>query len=72
VRNMGVIDLEALDVEVVELPPEEWLRVLDERAQELLGMSGEQFLAAVRAGEEFDHPAADRLEVLARTLIEQA
>jgi hypothetical protein len=65
------INLEALDVEVVELPPDELHRLLDERARALLGMTADEFIAAVRAGEELDNPAADRLEVLARTLIEQ-
>jgi hypothetical protein len=67
---MAVIDLHGIDVDVVEVPREELLRLLDERCRDLLGMTGEEFLEAVSAGREIDHPAADRLEILAEALIE--
>jgi hypothetical protein len=67
---MAVIDLEALDMDVIEVPREELLAALDQRCHELLGISADEFIAAVRQGEEIDHPAAVRLAVLARTVIE--
>jgi hypothetical protein len=67
---MAVIDLEELDVDVVELSRAELLAVLDERCRALLDMSGVDFLAAVREGRQIDNPAAVRLAVLARALID--
>lgn len=67
---MAIIDLEGLSVDVIELPREELLRLLDERCRELLDMTGEEFLEVVREGREIDNPAADRLEILAEALIE--
>ena len=67
---MAVIDLEALTVEVIETPREELLQALDVQCRELLGMSGREFLQAIREGKEIDNPSADRLAILAQTLIE--
>jgi hypothetical protein len=67
---MAVIPLDRIDVDVVEIPRDELLAMLDEDCRALLGISGAEFLEAVRNGREIDHPAADRLEILAEALIE--
>lgn len=68
---MATIDLESLTVEVVETPRDELFEALDEQCRELLGMTGDEFVKAIREGVEIDNPAAVRLAILARTLIEQ-
>lgn len=68
---MATIDLEALTVEVVETPVDELLAALDEQCRELLGITGQEFMRAIREGEEIEHPSAARLAILARTLIER-
>jgi hypothetical protein len=68
---MAVIDLEGLDVEVMELSAEDLHRQLDMLARDLLGITGDEFLSAIREGQEIDNPAAVRLAVLARALIDR-
>ena len=41
------------------------LRLLDEQARQFLGMTGEQFVAAARAGTLPDHPTVAHLCLLA-------
>ena len=41
------------------------LRLLDEQARQFLGMTGEQFIAAARAGTLPDHPMIAHLCLLA-------
>jgi hypothetical protein len=48
-----------------ELTAEEMARLLDERAQRFLGMSGEEFLARLEAGTLPDNAAVAHLATLA-------
>jgi hypothetical protein len=68
---VAVIDLEVLDVEVVDVSRDELLAALDEACRDELGITGEEFIDLVREGQEIDDPAAARLAILARALIER-
>jgi hypothetical protein len=66
--RVAIIDLQHLDIEVIDVPRNELFNALDEECQKFLGMSGSEFIEALRAGRAIDHPAADRLAVLAGAL----
>jgi hypothetical protein len=40
-----------IDNEIIELDPEEWAQMVDERARKLLGLSGEEFERRLNTGE---------------------
>ncbi len=40
-----------IDNEIIELDPEEWAQMVDERARKLLGLSGEEFERRLNSGE---------------------
>lgn len=65
---MAVIDLETLDADVVDVPRDVIEAQLDAETRDLLGIPGEEFRRMVRDGRTPDHPAADRLELLAEAL----
>lgn len=68
---MATIDLARLPIEVVQPSRDDLRAALDDECRRLLGISGSDFLRAVRAGEDFDeNPAAARLRVLAQALID--
>ena len=56
----------ALSIEEVQATDEEVYAHLDELCLSLFGMTVDEFVAAVREGQRVDHPAAARLEILAR------
>jgi hypothetical protein len=60
----------ATGVAVEEADPAKVMAVLDERARSWLGLSAEQFLAALKAGKyaEDDSPAVSRLAGIAALL----
>jgi hypothetical protein len=63
---MAVIDMETLKIDEVAASEDEIYAHLDARTRELFDMTAEEFIEAVRNGTPVDHPAAARLEVLAR------
>jgi hypothetical protein len=66
---MAIIDMETMSIETVPANEDEVYARLDELCRELLGMTAEDFIAAIREEALPDHPAAARLEVLARAFI---
>jgi hypothetical protein len=66
---MAVIDVESLKIDEVEASEDAIFARLDERCRELFNMSAHEFIEALKAGETVDHPAAVRLEILARAFI---
>lgn len=48
----------------VDLTEKELLAIVDERAQQLLGMSGEEFIRLLEAGSLPDSPAVTHLAML--------
>ena len=66
---MAVIDVDALSIEEVQATDDEVYAHLDELCLSLVGMTADEFVSAVREGRRVDHPAAARLEILARLYI---
>jgi hypothetical protein len=56
------------EVAVDEVSAEDGARLFDARARELLGMSGEEFVAAYRAGHEWSEDQADAVTELTMLL----
>lgn len=58
----------AAEVTVEEVSAEEGARLFDDRARELLGMSGDAFIAAYEAGQEWPDDQADAVTELSLLL----
>jgi hypothetical protein len=67
---LAVIDMEALEAELLTASEDEVYENLVGRCRELFAMTPQELVAAFDSGEGVDHPAAPRFEVLARALIE--
>ena len=68
---MAIINMEALDVEVVHTTEAELMAAVDDQAREIFGISGDEYIARLRSGTAPEDPAAVGLDVLARALIER-
>jgi hypothetical protein len=66
---MAVIDMQKLMIEPVPASEAEVYERLDELCREWFELSAAQFIEAIREDRPVDHPAAARLEVLARAFI---
>ena len=65
---MAVRPTATTEVSVEEVSAEEGLRLFDARARELLGMSGEEFVAAYEGGHKWSADQADGVTELTMLL----